>query len=80
LDRGSSWIIFPAEGKESMPFFIQALGDIVIAGLKVGWPLLLSALGLAGVAYYGGKGKLKTAGSWALALLGFLLFIFTLRR
>jgi hypothetical protein len=69
-----------AEGKESMPWFMQALGDIVVAGLKAAWPLLLSALGLAGVAYYGGKDKLKTAGDWALALLGFLFFIFTLRR
>ncbi len=63
-----------------MTYLFEALGDIATCGLKVGWPLLLSALGLAGAAYYGGKDKAKTAGGWALALVGFLLFFFTLRE
>ena len=67
-------------GGEKVAFIFEALGDIATCGLKVGWPLLLSALGLAGVAYYGGKDKAKTAGGWALALVGFLLFFFALRE
>lgn len=63
-----------------MANIFEALGDIATCGLKVGWPLLLSALGLAGVAYYGGKDKVKTTGGWVLALAGFFLFFLTLRE
>jgi hypothetical protein len=63
-----------------MTYFFEALGDIATCGLKVGWPLLLSALGLASVAYYGGKDKVKTTGGWVLAFVSFLLFFFTLRK
>jgi hypothetical protein len=73
-------MIRPVEDKESMSWFLQALGDIAVAGLQAGWPLLLSALGLAGVACYGRKNMRKTAAGWAVAVLGFFLFILTLRR
>jgi hypothetical protein len=62
-----------------MPEFWKDLCGIATYGLKAGWPLLLSALGLAGAAYFGEKDKVKTVGSWALAIVGFLLLFFNLR-
>ncbi len=34
-----------------MVYFLEALGSIAVRDPKVGWPLLLSSLGPAGVAY-----------------------------
>ncbi len=56
-----------------------ALWDIGISGLGMGWPLLILALGLGGVAYFGERDKIKTAGGWIVALAGLLLFIWNLR-
>jgi hypothetical protein len=59
---------------------LQVLWGVAATSLEVGWPLLITALGLAGVAFYGGGDKIKAAGGWALALVGLLLLIWNLKR
>jgi len=59
---------------------LQNLWGIATTSLEVGWPLLMTALGLAGVAFFGGKDKIKAAGGWALAFVGLLLLIWNLKR
>ena len=59
---------------------LQDLWGIATTSLEVGWPLLVTALGLAGVAFYGGGDKIKAAGGWALAFVGLLLLIWNLKR
>ena len=48
--------------------------------IKVGWPLLILAFGLGGVAYFEGKDRIKTVGGWALALVGLILFVWNLKK
>lgn len=59
---------------------IQDLWGIAAMSLKVGWPLLITALGLAGVAFFGDNDKMKTAGGWALAFVGLVLLVWNLKR
>jgi hypothetical protein len=42
--------------------------------------LLVLAFGLGGVAYFEGKDRVKTAGGWALALVGLILFVWNLKK
>jgi hypothetical protein len=56
------------------------LSGITSTSIKVGWPLLILASGLGGVAYFEGKDRVKTAGGWALALVGLILFVWNLKR
>ena len=61
-----------------MPSFTDlfiSLAGIAASGLQVGWPLLIAACGLAGIAYFGEKDRVKTAGAWIIAAAGFVLFV-----
>jgi hypothetical protein len=57
-----------------------ALWDIAVSGLQIGWPLLVVAFGLAGVAYFGEKDRIKTIAGWVIALGGLFLFLFNLKK
>ncbi len=59
------------------PFLVS--WDIVILGLQIGWPLMIVALGLAAVAYFGEKDRVKTIWGWIFALGGLFLFLFNIR-
>ena len=56
-----------------------ALWDIAISGLQIGWPLLVIAIGLAEVAYFGDKSRIKTIPGWGIALGGLFLFLLNLK-
>ena len=62
-----------------LTYLLIVLWDIVISGLQIGWPLLVVALGLTGVAYLGEKDRIKTIWGWVVALVGLFLFLFNLR-
>ncbi len=59
------------------PFLVS--WDIVILGLQIGWPLMIVALGLAAVAYFGEKDRAKTRWGWIFALGALFLFLFNIR-
>jgi len=63
-----------------MAGILEILWQIVLSSLHIGWPLLILALGLGGVAYFADKDKTKAAGGWAMAIVGILLFVQNLRR
>ncbi len=53
---------------------------ITSTSIEAGWPLLILAFGLGWAAYFERKDGIKTAGGWALALVGFILFVWNLKR
>ncbi len=57
-----------------------SLFGIAASGLQVGWPLLIAACGLGGVAYFGGKDRIKTAGAWIITVAALIIFILNWRR
>ena len=62
-----------------LTYLLRALWDIAISGLQIGWPLLIVAFGLAGVAYFGEKDRIKTIAGWVIALGGLFLFLLNLK-
>jgi len=63
-----------------LTFLLRVFWEVAISGFQMGWPLLIAAFGLTGVAYFGGKDKGKTILGWVIALGGFLLFLLNLRK
>jgi drug/metabolite transporter (DMT)-like permease len=59
---------------------LQYLWGIAATGLKIGWPLLITALGLAEVAFFGERDKIKTVGGWVIVFVGLLLLVWNLKR
>lgn len=62
-----------------LTYLLIVLCDIAISGFQIGWPLLVVAFGLTGVAYFGEKDRIKTIWGWVVALVGLFLFLFNLR-
>ncbi|MBI5968007.1 MAG: hypothetical protein HY882_09160 [Deltaproteobacteria bacterium] len=63
-----------------MAEIFKSLLEIASTSIKVGWPLLILAFGLAGVAYFGGKDRIRTMAGWALVIVGLIFFVWNLRR
>jgi len=63
-----------------LTFLWIALWDIAASGLQIGWPLLIVALALGGVAYFGEKDKIKAIAGWLIALGGLFLFLLNLKK
>jgi hypothetical protein len=63
-----------------MTEFFEYFFGFTSTTIQVGWPLLILASGLGWVAYFEGKDRIKTAGGWALALVGLILFVWNLKR
>jgi hypothetical protein len=59
---------------------VHDLWGIATTSLQVGWPLLITALGLVGVAFFGENDKMKAAGGWMLAFGGLALLVWNLKR
>jgi hypothetical protein len=62
-----------------LTYLLIVLWDIAISGFQIGWPLFIVAFGLARVAYFGEKDKIKTIWGWGIALGGLFLFLFNLK-
>jgi hypothetical protein len=60
---------------------IHSLPKIAFTSLQGGWPLFILAAGLGWLAFISEKpkGQAKTAAGWVLVLLGFILFVWTLK-
>jgi hypothetical protein len=63
-----------------MTEIFRGLLAIASTSIEVGWPLMITALGLAGVAFFGEKDKMKTAAGWVIAFVGFVLLVWNLKR
>lgn len=62
-----------------LSYLLIILWHIAISGLQIGWPLLIVAFGLAAVAYFENKDRIKTIFGWVIALGGLFLFLFNLK-
>jgi len=62
-----------------LTYVLTIFWDIAISGLQIGWPLLIVAFGLAGVAYFGDKDRIKTICGWVIALGGLFFFLINLK-
>ncbi len=60
---------------DSFTDLLLSLIGIVSSGFRVGWPLLIAACGLAGVAWFGERDRAKTALAWIIAAGGLALFV-----
>ena len=62
-----------------LSYLLIVLWDIAISGLQIGWPLLIVACGLAAVAYFENKDRIKTISGWGIALGGLFLFLLNIK-
>lgn len=76
-------VVIEGQGeRRTMPdlsYMLIILWDIAISGLQIGWPLLIVAFGLAGLAYFGDKNRINTIWGWIIALGGLFLFLLNLK-
>ena len=63
-----------------LTYLLIALWDIATSGLQIGWPLLIVAFALGGVACFGEKDRIKTIAGCLIALAGLFLFLLNLKK